>query len=316
MAVETDGADRREDVLRVFVSYAWEGSLAPKAWLSEVVERLSVYGIRVFFDRHCLGYGDHIEAVIDEQLAMRPLVVLCMCDSAYCAAARTPGTGVHAELLAIGRLQGAADVAIVPVLLEAHSRLAADMPPVLGGRLALALGAARDRGLDLSYPLLDLLRGETQEAVQGLVDRAVATFDLRARLEDVISRCFHSVSGDPETHFVRMDGSFLNVPACMRSDREFAYYIESESCDGQVRWWWSGRGLGTRFLGAAIVGHCFPAADFSLLYEAGRRLAMGVFGFIREHEGLVMWPADVVQALTADAEGCDAADSLLATLCD
>lgn len=250
-----------------------------------------------------------------EQLRLA-LVVLCMCDSAYCEAAKTPGTGVHSEVQALSRMQGAVGVKIVPIFLEAHATIGPRLPPLLVGRLGVAMYAARERRLSIVLPLLRLLNGGAQEDVQGEVDDIVATYNLREKLKRAVSGRFTVMSGDPRTHRVRVDDDDLCVIDVLSCRPEIAYYLRIESDEGQTRWHWSGCGTGPSTLGAAIVGHCFPGAtlsDTNDLVHGGRLLAVEVFQYIHLNEPMMLFPDDVVAALTSDAHARETAERLLST---
>jgi hypothetical protein len=300
----------------VFISYAWGGSLAPKRWLTSVAEQLETHDFKVFLDRSCIGIGDEIRSAIRSRLAERPLTILCMCDTAYCEAAKTPGTGVYDEVENISPVQAAPGVRIVPIFLEPYSRIVPMLPPLLAGRLGVAMSALIDRKLPITPPILTLLRGGTQADVQGEADEIVATAELREQLSEAISGTFSVIWGDPKQHTVDVDGEALRVGGELARHRYFVHYLQHNVQDVRVQWYWSGCGTGASMLGAAIAGHCFPAAPPGAsddLLAAGSRIAEAVFIFIREHEPLCLSPGEVVCALTSDAHSCDLARRLLTT---
>lgn len=301
----------------VFISYAWEGSLSPKRWLTPVAKELGEYGFKVFLDRTCIAIGDEIGAVIGLHLAERPLTILCMCDTAYCDAAKTPGTGVSLEMEAITRMQGAAGVRIVPLFLEPLSRIGPLLPPLLAGRLGVAMSAVMDRNLPVTHPILTLLCGGTQADVQGEVDEMVATVDLREQLSEAIAATFSALRGNPKRHTVDVDGEELHIGRQLARHPYFVDYLQSNAHGERVQWYWNGCGTGPSMLGAAIAGHCFPGAAPGAsadLLAAGRRIAEAVFRFIREGEPLWLSPDDVVSALTSDVRSRELARRLIATV--
>jgi TIR domain-containing protein len=300
----------------VFISYAWGGSLAPKRWLTSVAEQLETYGFKVFIDRSCIAIGDEIRSAIRLRLAERPLTILCMCDTAYCDAAKTPGTGAYDEVEDITPVQAAPGVRIVPIFLEPHSRIQPMLPPLLAGRLGVAMSALMDRKLPIIHPIVILLRGGTQADVQGEADEIVATAELREQLSEAISATFCVIWGDPKQHAVDVDGEELRVGGQLARHRYFVDYLQRNGQDERVQWYWSGCGTGASMLGAAIAGHCFPAAPQGAsadLLAAGSRIAEAVFRFIRENEPLCLSPDEVVRALTSDAHSCELARRLLTT---
>jgi TIR domain len=303
-----------EPTPRVFISYAWEGSLAPKRWLAPVVEHLQFFDFSVFFDRSSINYGDDINEVIANYLSHRPLVVLCMCDDAYCKAARTLGSGVHAEVQAISRMQGASGFSVVPIFLEPPSHVASNLPPVLAGKLGLVVPTGEDRQHALSGALVKLLFGGTQDVVQGHIDEVLATTELRRCLTTALEATFKIISGNPRDQTVKVDHEELTFGPALLSRPEFMDYLAGNSESGHVLWYWSGRGTGPCTLGAAIVAHCFPLAaqrNSRDVVAAGKLLASAVFSYVRYDEPLLMSPEDVVSALTDDVHSHELVRRLL-----
>ncbi len=168
--------------------------------------------------------------------------------------------------------------------------------------------------LPITLSILTLLRGGTPADVQGEADETVARAELREQLSEVISAAFSAIWGDPKKHTVDVDGEELRVGRQLARHRYFAHYLKANVQNGHVKWWWSGCGTGPSMLGAAIAGHCFPAAAHGAsndLLAAGSQIAEAEFRFLYEDESLCLVPEQVVRALTSDAHNCELARKLL-----
>lgn len=304
----------------LFVSYAWGGSLEKKEWLRN--EAIGVLGCvySTFWDRDSVHYGQLIDDVISEALATRPVTVLCFCDSDYCMAAATMGSGVWRELAIIEKISRDPGVRVVPLLLD--ERCINMLPAQLLGRAYLDLTKLVSRGIHLANVLMCVVEGATQAEIYRQVAEALRITQLRQEAMQYFCRCTFEIYGNARTHQVSFTGGTpLLPPQWMRTSKDWSYAIFDDHEDfsplkGVWHWdhWTPSRAM--QALGTAVCAAYFPERtspqEIAAIEACGSILAVKEFSMIKRTEQFVFNSRRLTQILLSSGEGIEVLTTLLA----
>ena len=305
----------------VFISYAWGGPLQKKEWLRTRAIDLLICSFDTFWDRDSIGYGCSIDDAIEAALRARPLVVFCLCDTDYCKAAETVGSGLNRELGFLADVCTSDTVRLVPVILD-QSCIPA-LPPLLRGRTYLDIADLLSDDIYFG----DLLASIVWGASQTEIDEDISRKKRIRRVRHIADLYFPSVRivlyGNAKTHVVSLDlegHSVLKPPVWMQKSPNWSYVVADDydyfsPSRGIWEWDHSTPSRGMQALGTAVCAIYFPNcesdADIKAIEQAGRILAIKEFSFIKHQEPFVFDSGHLVDRLVPSEEGLRALEQLL-----
>ncbi|MFK3797161.1 toll/interleukin-1 receptor domain-containing protein [Pseudomonas sp. NPDC088444] len=318
----TENNTSAESQLSIFISYAWGGSLNVKEWVRERVVNDLAWRYKVFWDRDSIPFGESIDGAIRMALEERPLLVLCLCDKQFIAAAEQPGSGLHRELQMLKDAAGAPSVRIVPLIFEAGC--ADQLPEPLVGRAYLDLQDLHSRRLGLTSALRGVAEGCSQAQVQSGIAHQVAVYTLRQRVLSHLCKQPITIWGNARTHEVTVQGGgqsrrLLLAPDWMWASDDWNFMLgddEPTFCPSLGVWHWDhftpSRGM--RALGAAVLSTFFPmlgSHDHWLLNAGGALLAISFFSKVKVTEAFSFEANDLVTFLIGTQDGIEVLDKIM-----
>lgn len=304
----------------IFISYAWGGPLARKEWLrDQIVSDLELLDFSVFWDRDNILFGQSIDQIIRNALAVRPLHVVCICDQDFLDSAQRVNSGLARELKMIADIEMDDDVRILPVILDAAC--STSLPETLAGRMHLDLTTLHSRKLPIGGTLCAALLGASQTQVTALIEHEVKIADLWSRAESYFADRDLSFDGNARTHVVKLnDGSLLLPPAWMHQVPRWSFRLNDDELDFSPQkgiWHWDrwSPSTGMRGFGAAIVSALFPKRtsdeDIYAIEHCGDRLAVGIISMTKKSEHLRLDWREIMQCVLMGEGGMKALNRLL-----
>lgn len=309
--------------ISIFISYAWGEGFEKKEWVRQSIVASLDWRHDVFWDRDNIAFGEMITSTIRKALAKRPLVVLCLCDQDYLAAAKLEGRGLHDELLMLAEIADEPGVRIVPLMLE--SGCSGQLPAPLAGRLYLNLQPLHSRNLHIGTTVLGVAEGCSQAQLQTEINATLALFHLRQRALAFLNQRPMTIWGSGQTHevTVRPEGAaeyVLMPPAWMWESNRWRYELAEDGpacCPSKGRWYWDYVQFSSemRPLATAVVSVFFPQLvrepEQKLIERAGVLLAFKFFKMNWSHEGFTLDVEGLLRELTHDDEGCRVLEGIL-----
>lgn len=307
----------------IFISYAWGACFEKKEWLRESIITSLNWKYDVFWDRDTIALGELLEHSIRNALKKRPLLVLCLCDQDYLAAAQKDGSGLYTELRLLAEIAHEPGVRIIPLILEPGC--AEHLPAPLSGRLYVDLQALHCQSLPLGLTVLGVAEGLSQAQLQNEINDQITFFRLRQRAIRFMERHPILIWGNGLNHevMVHPDNSapyLLKPPQWMQRSKRWDYMLGDEgptSNPMQGRWHWEYIAISTEFrpLATAVVSTFFPMLtgenEESLLNSAGTQIATKFFRMIYIHEPFTFNANDLIDNLLASPSGADVLERLL-----
>lgn len=307
-----------DDKKAVFISYAWDGVLDREEELrTDIVTSLSTE-FPVFWDRRSISFGDVPEEVVSNALKRRPLVVFCLCDEEYIAAASTVDSGVYRELAMLAQISASKEVRVVPVLLDGECL--PRLPVPLSGRVPLDISEVYARGLKLGRTMWAVASGASQEDVTRSLSEQLRRANVRDKATAYFCDSPISLYGCGRTHVVEDDlGRILRPPQWMMDRIEWKRRLLEEDdafwpTKGIWQWHRGTASSGLCALGMAACAAFFPKepdADYvKAIARAGILLAEGFFTFHNTNEPFTLEPEELVNTLIS-RDGIDTLERLL-----
>lgn len=318
---ESKIASAPNPVASVFISYAWGGPLHKKEWLRTRVLDLLICSFDTFWDRDSLGYGNSIDAAIEAALRARPLVVFCLCDSDYCKAAETVGSGLNRELGLLASTCVSDTVRLVPVILD--QRCIPALPPLLRGRTYLDIADLLGDDFYVGDLLASVVLGASQTEIEESISRKKRIRRIRRFADSHFAGTKLVLHGNANTHVVSLNlggRSVLTPPVWMQNSPDWAHVVADDyeyfsPSRGIWEWDHSTPSRGMLALGTAVCAIYFPDcgsnADIKAIEQAGRILAIKEFSFIKHREPFVFDSGTLTNCRVLSDEGLQALEQLL-----
>ncbi|MFS2139559.1 toll/interleukin-1 receptor domain-containing protein [Duganella sp. Dugasp56] len=304
----------------VFVSYAWGGALAHKEWLRDhIIRYLDLSNFSVFWDRDNILFGQSIDQIIRNALAVRPLHVVCICDRDFLDSAQRANSGLARELKMVADIAGHDGVRILPVILDAEC--STSLPEVLADRMYLDLTTLHSRQLRIGNVLCAALLGASQTQVAAMIGHQIEIANLRSRAERYFAGREPSFDGNALNHVVKLsDGNLLLPPAWMYQVSRWSFRLNDDVPGFSPQkgiWHWDhwSASTGMRGLGAAIMSALFPPKisdeDIYAIELCGDILAVAIISMTKKTEHLRLDWREIIQCVLMSDGGMKALDRLL-----
>ncbi|AXF76915.1 toll/interleukin-1 receptor domain-containing protein [Erwinia tracheiphila] len=192
----------KSNLLNIFISYAWGGSLNKKEWIRGHIVGSIGREYNVFWDRDTIEFGMSIDACINKALAVRPLTVFCICDVDYIHQATVLGSGLQRELLSLEEIAQDEDVKIIPLI---FSDCTNSLPSPLPGRVYLDLTELSRRNLYIGDLIHALANGISQADMYMWINKKISSNDLRILAKIHFQELDIELYGNARTHEVTIN---------------------------------------------------------------------------------------------------------------
>jgi hypothetical protein len=291
----------------VFISYAWGGTFDKSEAMREDVLRSLSLDFSVFWDLRSISHGELPDEAVSKALSKRPIVIFCMCDTAYLGAASSMNSGVHRELGAMSRIVVSEDVRMIPVILD-HDCLA-KLPEPLSGRVPLDVSALHKRGIHPGLAMWAIASGASQIELNQLLSGQLHRANVRVKAMEYFHNVSTTLYGSGRTHVVEVgEGEKLLPPHWMLERIEWKGRMLEELGDfwpmkGIWQWGWDTATSGVQALGIAACAAFFPNEPHlhrrRLIERAGILLAEGFFTFVHTYEPFIFEKKDLIDTLVS-----------------
>jgi len=306
--------DGGADLESIFVSYAWGDTLEKKEWLrDQVITCIKHPDFSIFWDRDSIPYGRQtIDETINQALAARPIVVLCICDTDYCQAASETGSGLWKELNLMEEIIGKEEVRIIPIILQEECKL--KLPSLLQGLPYLDLSELHHKKLFLGQAVLSLVLGETQAKIISQIATQIRLAELREKANKHFQFNTLVFYGNARTHEVLNSSGQMLLPQKWMIERSnyWTYRLSEDSIYFSPQkgiWYWreGEPSLTVHALGTAVCAAFFQEktndADIRALEHCGKILAEKEFSYIKESDFFELDATRLIKMLLSDPEG-------------
>lgn len=296
----------------VFISYAWGGPLSKKEWLRHnVVDGLDSLNVPVFWDRDDVLPGQSVDTVIAKALRARPIIILCICDDDYVAAAARAKSGLARELDMFAQMTNCDDVRITPIVLEKSCKNT--LPPPIADRVYVDLSELHKKGIRLGSVLYAIVNRATQAEIAKCVSAELEFHALQEKAHQYIAKHPLKIHGYGNTHEVWVNHQRLLLPpAWMLNAFEWANRMVEDVegfCPSRGIWTWSYStpSTGMCALGTAICSALFEEKrdddDLRAIAQCGALVAERIISMIKEFETFVTDEVELIHNLMQTAQG-------------